>query len=292
MKKSKLQALINLLDDPDREVYEMVEKELLKENHEIIPTLEDTWENSYDENCQVRIENLIQSIQFKQTNKLLKTWIKTPERNLLDGFLTVDRFQYPDLNMLVLYQKIETLQKSIWLELNNSLTLLEKTTVLNHFLFHINGFSVNHNNTQSPQNCFLNQMLETKRGNPVSLSMFYAILARQLEIPARFIDFPKNPLIAVVNRGLAKKVHGKTYGSEVLFYINPSNKGAIASRKEIDYHLKKNNYKNITEFTEPKSDIVFIKRLIESMLESYRSVGFPEKEEKIKVLLKLFRQFH
>ncbi|MFW6257415.1 MAG: transglutaminase family protein [Prolixibacteraceae bacterium] len=289
MKKRKLQALMQLLDDPDNEVFEVVEKELLKENHEIIPALEDTWENSFDENCQERIENLIQSLQFKQTKKILKNWIRTPENNLLDGFLSVDRFQYPDLNQLIVFEKTEKIKNSIWLELNNSLTLLEKCTILNHFLFNINGLSINHNNIESPQNCFLNQLLETKKGNAVSVSIFYTILARKLEIPARFVDFPRNPLVGIVDRKLAKKVHGKSSGSDVLFYINASNKGAIASRKEIDYHLKKNNYRNTAKFTEPKPDTLFIQRLVESLRNSYRSVGFTEKEARVKELLKLFR---
>ena len=72
MKKSKLQALMHLLDDPDSEVFAVIEKELLKENHEIIPALENTLENSFDGNCQERIENVLQNIQFKQTKKVLK----------------------------------------------------------------------------------------------------------------------------------------------------------------------------------------------------------------------------
>lgn len=287
--KSKLQALINLLDDPDRTVFELVEKELLKETHEIIPALEEKWENSFDENCQENIENLIQNLQFKQTIKQLKTWINSKKKDLLAGFLELDRFQYPDLNMINIHQKIEGIKKSIWLELKNSLTLLEKTTILNHFLFNINGFSINHKNIHSPQNCFLNQLLDTKKGNSVSMSIFYTILARQLDLPSQFIDFPKNPLVAIVDPELAKKVHGNNLNSDVLFYINPSNKGAITSRKEIEYHLTKNNYKPLHSFTEPKSDLLFIKRLLESLKESYQSVGFAEKEEKTRDLLRLFQ---
>ncbi|NLO03443.1 MAG: hypothetical protein GX126_14180, partial [Bacteroidales bacterium] len=63
-KKRRLEALINLLDDPDHQVYETVEKELLKQNHKIIPALEDKWETSFDETCQDRIENLIQNLHF------------------------------------------------------------------------------------------------------------------------------------------------------------------------------------------------------------------------------------
>ena len=186
--------------------------------------------------------------------------------------------------------KIENIRKKIWLELNNSLTLLEKTTILNHFLFNINGFSVNHSNKNSSQNCFLSQILDSKKGNPVSLSILYTILARKLDLPAYFIDFPKNPLVAIVEPELARKVHGRRLDSDVLFYINPSHKGAITSIKEIEYHLKKNDYKPLHHFTEPKSDILFIQRLLEALEDSYQSLGMIEKEEQIQKLLLLFRE--
>lgn len=289
MKRNKLQALISLIDDPDLTVYELVEKELLKENFEIIPVLEEKWESSFDENSQERIENLIQHLHFKQTKKLLKAWLHSKDKILTEGFLLVDHFQYPDLNHLVINQKIENIKKSIWLEMNNSLTLLEKITILNHFLFNIHGFSINHNNIQSPQNCFLNQLLDTKKGNSFSMSLFYILIARQLELPTQFIDFPRNPLVAIVEPRLARKVHGNERDSDVLFYINPSNKGSITSRKEIEYHLRKNNYQPMQPFTEPKPDELLLRRLLESLKDSYHSLGFAEKETKTAELISLFR---
>jgi len=288
MKNKRLHALIDLLDDPDEIIFATVEKELLKENHQIIPDLEKKWETSFDEFYQERIENLIQDLQFKQTKKQMKLWIHSRQNDLLEGFLAVDRFQYPDVNLLGVHQKMEKLKNEIWLEFNNSLTLLEKTTILNHFIFNIHGFSINHNNINSPQNCFLNQLLDTKNGNPVSIGILYTIIARQLGISAQFSDYPKNPLVAIVDHELALKVHGKNTLSGVLFYINPANKGSITSRKEIDYHLKKNNYEPTDYFAEPKDDRYFIKRLIEALFDSYQSVGFAEKEAKIKELTGLF----
>lgn len=285
---NRLKAMIELLDDPDKQVFETVEKELLKENHTIIPELEKKWENSFDENSQERIENLIQDLQFKETKNRLQNWIASKTNDLLEGFLTIDRFQYPDMNLLSIHHKIESIEKSVWLELNNSLTLLEKTTILNHFLFNINCFSINHSNIQSPQNCYLNQLLETRKGNPVSMAAFYLVLARKLGLPARFTDFPKNPLIAIVDSELVKKVHGENSHTDVLFYINPSNKGSITSRKEIDYHLNKHNYTPIDEFAEPKSDLLFIFRLLETLHDSFKSAGFEDKELKTGELLGLF----
>jgi len=94
--------------------------------------------------------------------------------------------------------------------------------------------------------------------------------------------------VAIVDRELAKKVHGDDTKTNVLFYINPSNKGSITSRKEIDYHLKKNNYSPTDFFAEPKHDLYFIRRLLESLQESYQSVGYTEKMEKIRELICLF----
>ena len=292
MEKERLEALVNLLDDPDETVFELVEKELLKESDEIISVLEQKWESSFNTHLQERIENLIQNLQFKDTYNKLKAWIDSDpaERDLFNGFWIVDRFQYPDLNLMTIQLKVENIRKKIWLELNNSLTLLEKTTILNHFLFNINGFVVNHSNMNSPQNCFLSQIMDTKKGNPVSISILYAILARQLELPAYFIDFPKNPLIAIVEPRLARKVHGKALNSDVLFYINPTNKGAITSIKEIEYHLRRNNYYPLHLYSEPMSDLLFIQRLLELLESSYESLGMTDKEERVGKLLELFEE--
>jgi len=290
MKNSKLKALINLLDDPDNTVYESVEKELLKEDMQIIPALEEKWENSYDENCQNRIENIILNIHFKKTKTRLKNWIRSKKNDLFKGFICIDRFQYPDLNLLNVKYKMEQIKKSVWLEFKDSLTLIEKITILNHFFYNINGFSINHNNLKSPQNCYLNQLLDTKTGNAVSLAILYTILARELGIPAMLTDFPKNPLIAIVDSKIAKKVYGSYSRSDVIFYINPAHKGSITSRKEIDYYLKNNKYFPADSFAEPASDLLFIRRLLESLRDSFYSAGFIEKSTKISEMIKLFNQ--
>ncbi|HDR52886.1 MAG TPA: hypothetical protein ENN90_14910 [Mariniphaga anaerophila] len=288
MDKSRLKALIDLLDDPDNLVFETVEQELLKEDDAIIPELEEKWEASFDETSQERIENLIQDLQFKKTRNMLYNWLSSNKADLLEGFLIIDRFQYPDVNGDVVFQKIEKIKNTVWLELNDSLTLLEKTTILNHFLFNVHGFSINHSNLKSPQNCYLNQLLDTKKGNPVSLSLLYTILARKLGLPVFFIDFPKNPLVAVVDSDLARKVHGNKSKSDVLFYINPSNKGSIASRKEVNYHLKKYKFTPENKFSEPQPDRLLFQRLLELLRDSFRAVGFVEKEARTEQLLQLF----
>lgn len=292
MDKNRLDALINLLDDPDNTVSDMVERELLKENEDIIPKLEQKWESSIDENFQGRLESIIQLLHFKQTSKHLRNWrnSKTDERNLLSGFCHIDRFQYPDINPLNMQLKMDKLRKNVWLELNNSLTILEKITILNHFLFNVHGFMVNTDNPVASQNCYLTQIMEHRMANPTSICLFYAIIARMLEIPAYFIDFPKNPLIGIVDEELAQKVHGDKLDTKVLFYVNPANKGAVTSRKEIEFHLKKDNLEAFADYTEPRSDDFFVIRLLESLREAYELEAQAEKQERIAQLIELFTE--
>ncbi|VAW18071.1 hypothetical protein MNBD_BACTEROID01-1370 [hydrothermal vent metagenome] len=283
----KTEALIHLLEDPDMSVYKMVEKELLKEDAKIIPALEEMWELSLDEICQQRIENLIQYLQFKETKREMAEWIGLKNPDLVEGFSITNRYQYPDLNATSIEIKIEQIRKDVWLELNNSLTSLEKITVLNHIFFDVHGFSVNHANLSSPQNFFLNQVLETKKGHPIALAMLYTVVARRLDLPIYFINFPKNPLLGYFDRHIAIKAHGFKINSDMLFYINPSNKGSITGRKELEYYLKKMKYKPERKYFERCSDKVFVMKLISLLQAAFDSMGYKEKADEIMELKKI-----
>lgn len=281
MKNEKLHALIALLDDPDRTVFEWVEREILSEDPTIINQLEQAWETSLDELIQSRIENLIQQIQFNDTRKKIKNWSKEKEVDLFEGFFLLSRYQYPDLKLKSIKNKMRSISSDVWLEISSKLTSLEKITVLNHIFYDVNKFSVNLKNVSSPQNCYLNQLLETKKGNTISIAILYTLVARELGFPIHFIDFPKNPLLAYIDGEIARKAHGNNYRSDVLFYINPSNKGAIIGRKDLERFIKRNDQVEHESMYEPCEDKVIIKKLLESLIESYKSLGYPNKVEEL-----------
>ena len=277
MKEEKLKALIALLDDPDQAVFEMVEKELLKEKSNIISQLENIWETSLDELIQSRIENLIQQIQYRETSKKIKSWSKKESVDLFEGFFLISQYQYPELKLKAIQNKIGTISNDVWLEISNKLTSIEKVTVLNHIFYDVNKFTINVDNLESPQNCYLNQILETKKANTISIAILYTLIARKLGFPVELINFPRNPLLAYIDKETAKKAHGNDYDSSVLFYINPSNKGAIIGRKEIEFFLKKSEQGEDESYYQPCEDKVIIKKLIESLIEAYNSQGSQDK---------------
>ncbi|HKJ41095.1 MAG TPA: transglutaminase-like domain-containing protein [Sunxiuqinia sp.] len=277
MKKKRLEALIALLDDPDESVFEMVEQQLISEDANIIDQLEQIWETSLDELLQTRIENLIQQIQFSETKSKIWSWANKREVDLFEGFFLITQYQYPDLKLKQVKSKIQKISNDVWLEINNKLTSLEKITVLNHIFYDTNKFSVNLNNLNSPQNCYINQVLETKKGNAFSVAILYALVARELNFPVQFVNFPKTPLLAYIDPKMAREAHGEDYKSSILFYINPSNKGAIIGRKEVEFFLNRNEQYGLDDFYEPCEDRMIIKKLLESLIDSYDSLGYQDK---------------
>lgn len=286
-RNKRIMALISLLDDPDRNVFETVEKELLKESARIIPELEILWETTFDEGCQVRIENLIQRLQFKDNYKSFRKWSKQNEPDLLEGFVLASKYHYPDLSTHWIERRIEEIRRKVWVELNNSLTSLEKITVLNHIFFQESGFAVDNENYYAPKNCFINQVLETGMGNPISIALLYTIVANRLELPVRYIDIPKHPLLAYVDKRIAAKVHPAGVETDVLFYINTSNKGSISGRRELEFQLRRSGLEPLKRFFEASSHRCFLSRLLEVTEKSYELNGLSDKTADIHQMISI-----
>ena len=281
MKDKEIIALINLLEDPDERVNRAVIEKIRERGTDAIPSLERAWESSLNQELQEKIEQLIQDIQFKNIIDELKQWISSGSENILYGAYLVAKYQYPDLYYSEIDQQIETLRKEVWIEIHNNLTALEKVRIINHILFAINRYSRNSNNFYSPRNSYINQVLETKKGNPISLSIIYSEIARRLNMPVYGVNLPLNYILAWMDPHFDDDPNG------VLFYINPYNRGTILSKRDIDNFLNQQKLESRKEYYIPCSNEVTIERVIRNLLFSYEKLGYTDKAQEISTLLKI-----
>ena len=277
MNHNKLDSLIALLDDPDNSVFHVVLDELLNEDISIVDHLEHVWETSMDELVQKRLAGIIEEIQLKDTKERINRWANQQSFDLFEGIFLISRLQSPELKLKSVQMQLEKIRKDIWLEFRNSLTSLEKITILNHILFDQYKFKIDQVNTNSPNNCYINRILESKKGNTVSIAILYLLIARSLNLPVHYIDFQKNPLIGYFDKEIAHLIHGEEIDHSILFYVNPSNKGAIIGPKEVDYIQHTNDIEDRSKLIEPCPDRIIIKRLIEKLVISYKELGLEEK---------------
>lgn len=287
MRPKEFASLVSLLEDPDKEIFQAISNKLIDEGLTIIPLLEKAWESSQNELLQGRVEDIIHRIQFKNTKNGLASWVESGSTDLLEGALIVAKYQYPDIEYEVIDNQINKIKKKVWLELNESLTALEKVKVLNHILFGVFGFSGNTTNFFAPQNHFINQLIETKKGGPVTISIFYALIAQRLGLPIYGVSLPRNYLLAYKDRYAGVD---ESNNQAILFYINPFNQGSVLGRKEIEQFLVNNSIEPKNEFFLPCSNRTTISQLIGSMMISYQKIGNTEKIDDLKVFLDILSE--
>jgi regulator of sirC expression with transglutaminase-like and TPR domain len=278
MKREEIQALLQLLDDPNVEVNQTVSTRILEQGPTILPDLEAAWEGSMDPMHQDRIINLIQEIQTQYNHNQLQKWVRTEQNDLMKGVFLISRYQYPDLEMKELEISLDRIKKDVWLELNNNLTALEKVRILNHIIYDVHGFTKNTKNFYSPQNSFINQVLETGKGNPISLAVVYSIIAQRLNLPIFGVNLPKNFILAYKDVLVPE---------DILFYINPYNRGAVLGRREIEYFLKQQKIEPQEFHFRPCSNLDILVRVLQNLINAYHKSGYREKANLFEGVLKM-----
>lgn len=280
MNDKELESLIKLLDDPDTEIAEHVEARLLSYGNEVIEYLESAWEQSFDALLQERIENLIHKIQYQSVKKELELWYHGGAFDLLQGVIIINKYQYPDMDTQKIINQIEDIKREIWLQLVYDMSAIEKVKIINHVLYSIYNFTGNTTNHQDPQNSYISQVLESKKGNQISLAIIYSVIAQKLDIPIYGVNLPQHFILAYVDET-------REYISEegVLFYINAFNKGFIFSRRDVDSFLKQLNLTPAKEFYEPCSNEDIIRRILRNLISAYQKLGYDDKVKEVEELL-------
>ena len=267
-----MKALVSLLEDQDFEVTRHVEEKIISIGNEVIPFLEKEWEKSFNPTIQRRIEELIHMLQFDFLKIRLQDWLNEGEQDLLKGVWIIATYQYPDLEFDFLKKEVEQLYYEVWRDFKPDLHPYDQIKLINGALFEKLKFKANTKNFHSPGNSMLNVVLETKRGNPISLCILYMLIAQKLELPIYGVNLP-NLFIC-------------TYKTkEHQFYINAFNKGLIFSKSDIENYIQQLHLNPMDLFFEPCTNGDIIKRILRNLIISFEKIGEHQKSDEVKQLL-------
>ncbi|MEJ6796512.1 MAG: transglutaminase-like domain-containing protein [Flavobacteriales bacterium] len=277
---NQIDALISLIEDPDEIIFSQVKSEIKNYGADVIPKLEKERETSSFGPLYIdRIDQLIQSIQLESISVKMKEWHASEEKDLLEGALLINQFQYPSYNPDLIRKEITRIRQDVWLELNDNLTGFEKVRIMNHILFNVHGFSGNKSNYTSPNNSFLGDVLSSKKGSPLSLAILYQVLANSLDIPIYGVNLPNHFILCYMDEhGIASMLDETVAENGILFYINPFSDGTVIHKNEIDEFLFHLNLPEKVKFYKPCDNSDIINRLINNLI-----FGFQEKGDELKV---------
>ena len=272
MEEKEIKALVSLLDDEDARIITQIEEKILSIGTSIIPVLETEWESNFNPVVQERIEDLIHTLQYKLVTERLRDWYNTEDKDLLTGMWILATYQYPDLELAKLRQDLEQIYYDTWLEFRPELYPLDQVKVINSVLFSKLKFGSNTKNFHSPGNSMINVVLETHKGNPITLCVIYLLVAQKLKLPVYGVNLPNLFIL--------------TYKDDNNhFYINAFNRGLIFSKQDIENYINELHLVPQKSFFDPCDSLEIIRRALRNLVMSFEKMGEHAKAEEVKTLL-------
>ena len=262
-------ALLHLIDDPDEDVYSTVSAKILSFGKEIIPNLEDLWENIENENTQERIELLIHRVHFRDLTNDFTYW-RDNDGELLDGALLVAKYSYPDLQAEVVKQEIEKLRRNTWLELNNYLTPIETINVVNSIFFNYykqKGVEISYEN---PDQFLINKTLESRKGNAIGNGIIYLILCQMLDIPVKAANIPRQFLLGYYDDQY-ELLNPAGHSSEKIKFFVDALTGQMYSHKDIEHYFKRLSVPPASSYFRSLNNRKFIQFLLEELSKCFNN---------------------
>ena len=272
MTENELKALVSLLDDEDKQITAHVEEKIMSLGTEAIPFLEKEWESNLSPTVQSRIEELIHTLQYDLVKERLKNWYDSKDQDLLTGMWIIATYQYPDIELNKLKQELEQIYYETWLEFRPDLYAFDQIKVINSVIFNKLKFGANTKNFHSPGNSMINVVLETKKGNPITLCVIYMLVAQKLKLPVSGVNLPNLFIL--------------TYRDDNhQFYINTFNRGLIFSKQDIENYINELHLVPQTSFFEPCGNVEIIRRALRNLVMSFEKMGEHAKADEVKMLL-------
>lgn len=285
----EITALLHLIDDPDEEVYGTVSDKIISFGKDIIPNLENLWENTGNEDIQERIELLIHRLHFRDLTDDFTEWASKKSPDLLEGALLVARYHYPDLDTTTVYQEMEKLRRNTWLELNNYLTPIEQINIVTSIFYNYykqKGVEFAYNN---PDDYLINKTLDGRKGNALSNGIIYIALCELLDIPVRAINIPRQFILAYFDpqHDLLNPVGHAS--EKINFYIDPLN-GQMYSHNDVEAYFKRISVPPVPSYFRQMNNRCIIQYLLEELSKCFDNDRNSYKMDELVMLANLLEQ--
>jgi hypothetical protein len=274
----ELNALLNLIEDPDEEVYQSVTSRLMSLGDEILPILEEHKLHVEDSSLAIKFEEIIHKIEISALEQAITEWKNNGENLLLDASLIISTYLNREIDKEQFIFEIEKIRKTAWLELNDYLTPLEEINVVNRTIFDFNKIRGLETDYSNKQEFNLFHLLSTKKGNSYSLAALYLIIAELLGIAIKPVSIPKQNLLCYLSE---ENPFDPSTSNDILFFLDPLT-GQVYTHRDIENYLKKIDYVPLPISSRSDSGQKFIQNWLFEVAKCEKEAGHTDKASALK----------
>jgi regulator of sirC expression with transglutaminase-like and TPR domain len=116
---------------------------------------------------------------------------------LLEAASAVAQDEYEDLDVQQVLDSVDQMVAKLKRKIPADASPLQRLHILNRFFFLELGFSGNVNDYYAPDNSYLNAVLKTRKGLPITLAIIWLELAASVGVKASGINFPGHFLVKI-----------------------------------------------------------------------------------------------
>lgn len=273
--KSEIKSLVYLLDDPDPYVQSEVRNRLFELGETAVPLLDEHKNAIADQEERTLINEIIQWITYSSVEEdfldVLAGGLDTLEQ-LEEAIFILARFDNPTLRTREYQQKLDQFARMIADDVRYSLSDVQKMHKVLDLVFTDLEFSGSTTEYYSPENSYLNKVIDRREGLPISLALVVLFIARRLELPFRGVGMPVHFMLMY-----------QSDQEEV--FIDPFDHGKIVSYNQCYYFLKQNGVSPKSEHFRPASYAAILARTIRNLINSYERQEADHKAENLRKLL-------
>ena len=116
---------------------------------------------------------------------------------LTEATIAVAQHAYPDLDVQGVLDQIDQWGNKLKQRITPDTPPIQRLQLLKHFFYNELGFGPNQNDFYAPENSYLHQIIESRRGIPISLAILMMELGQQIGLNIRGVSFPNHFMMRI-----------------------------------------------------------------------------------------------
>ena len=116
---------------------------------------------------------------------------------LTEATVAIAQHAYPDLDVQGVLDQIDQWGNKLKQRITPDTPPIQRLQLLKHFFYNELGFGPNPNDFYAPENSYLHQIIENRRGIPISLAVLMMELGQQIGLNIRGVSFPNHFMMRI-----------------------------------------------------------------------------------------------
>jgi regulator of sirC expression with transglutaminase-like and TPR domain len=275
----QLEHILNLLDDDSREIQKILRRTILDNSLDFIFSKNDLYEKLNETHSQL-LDDLFLDLHFEMVFSAMQQLLtyNLEDIDLEKAVILLSYWNYPHTNLSNIVLKLDEIAADISRSIPLTGHPLSFIDSVSEYLNGNLGFRGNSTDYYNPDNSFIDKVLKSKTGIPITLSIIYLLVARRLDLPVMGVPMPAHFIIKYDD------------GTDEIFF-DPFYGGKIYSRQECLKYLKQADIEDYDKVLDGCSNFDIILRLMRNIHLVYSSYkDEPQKITQIEQLLNLVEQ--